>query len=194
MSWDEIFKFVGASIFSVLPAGAVIAGLSTWLGKVWAERILARETNELKRQLSESQHKLEISLKQAERELDFLKDSRSRIHNDKIGIYRGVVDMVAKLLASFDAMESSGASDADMKQQFHNFNEQRIRLYGYMAMFAPQAVIDAQDALIDHLLLVAHGQATYVWSDVRELALSLINEIRIDVGVDKSPIVYNGQL
>lgn len=194
MSWDELFKFVGASIFAVLPAGVVIAGLSTWLGKVWAERILARETNELKRQLSESQHKLEISLKQAERELDFLKDSRSKIHNDKIGIYRGIVDMVAKLLAIFDSMESSDTSDEEIKLQFHNFNEQRIRLYGYMAMFAPQAVIDAQDALIDHLLLVAQGRATYVWSDVRGLALSLINEIRSDVGVDKSRIVYNGQL
>lgn len=194
MSWDDVFKFVGASIFSVLPAGAVIIALATWLGKVWAERILARETNELKRQLSEAQNKLDISLKQAERELDFLKDSRTKIHDDKIGIYRGIVDMVAKVLASFDAMETSGASDENIKLQFHSFNEQRIRLYGYMAMFAPQAVMDAQDALIDHLLLVAQRQTPYVWSNVRSLALSLINEIRSDVGIDKSRIDYNGQL
>lgn len=112
MEWNEIFKFVGASIFSVLPAGAVIFALATWIGKVWAERILARETNELKRQLIESQHQLDISLKQAERELDFLKDSRAKIHNDKIATYRGIVDLVSKVLASFDAMETSGASEA----------------------------------------------------------------------------------
>lgn len=194
MSWENIFNFVGASIFSVLPAGVVILGLSTWLGKVWAERILACETNELKRQLSESQHKFDISLKQAERELDFLKNSRSRIHDDKIDIYRGIVDMVAKVLASFDAIENSDASDENIKLQFHSFNEQRMRLYGYMAMFAPQAVMDAQDALIDHLLLVTQGTKTYVWSNVRELALNLINEIRSDVGMDKSRIVYKGQL
>lgn len=194
MSLEEVFKFVGASIFSVLPAGAVIVALATWLGKVWADRILARETNELKRQLSESQHKLDISLKQAERELDFLKDSRVRIHNDKISIYRGIVDLVAKVLASFDAMETSDAPVEEIKLQLHSFNEQRIRLYGYTAMFAPQAVMDAQDALIDHLLLVAHRQVPYVWSEVRELALRLINEVRSDVGIDKSSIVYNGQL
>lgn len=192
MSWDEVFKLVGASMFSVVSAGTVITALASWLGKVWAERILARETNELKRQLSESQHRLDISLKQAEREFDLLKESRSRVYNDKISIYRGIVDLVAKVLASFDAMKKSGASTEEVALLLQGFNEQRLRLYGYTGMFAPQAVMDAQDAVIDHLLLVANRSVPYVWSDVRNLALSFLNEVRRDVGLDKSSIVYNG--
>lgn len=194
MSWEEVFKLVGASIFSVFTAGAVIAALAAWLGKVWAERILSREANELKRQLGEAQHKLDLSLKEAERELDLFKESRSRIHTDKINIYRGIIDLVAKVLANFDAAETSATPAQDTAQQLHTLNEQRIRLYGYTAMFAPQAVMDAQDALIDHLMLVAHRQRPYVWPEVRSLALSLINEVRRDVGIDKSSIEYNGPL
>lgn len=193
MSWDEIFKLVGASIFSVVSATTVIAALASWLGKVWAQRILSQETYELKRQLSESQLRLDLSLKQAERELDFLKDSRSRIHNEKITIYRGIVDLVAKILATFDAIEMKDASKDEIVLQFKSFNEQRIRLYGYTAMFAPQAVMDAQDALIDHLMLVAGDRTPYVWSEVRDLALNLINQVRCDVGIDKSEISYNGK-
>ncbi|EMX0314406.1 hypothetical protein AAFZ98_004561 [Vibrio parahaemolyticus] len=61
-------------------------------------------------------------------------------------------------------------------------------------MLAPQSVMDAQDKLIDLLLLVAHGNANYEWEVVRELALKLINEVRKDIGIDKSAIAYNGEL
>lgn len=40
MSWDEVFKFTSAIFASVGGAAAIIFGLSSWLGKVWAGRIL----------------------------------------------------------------------------------------------------------------------------------------------------------
>jgi len=69
-----------------------------------------------------------------------------------------------------------------------------MQVYGYLAMFAPQTVIDAQDRLIDHLILISNGHKAYIWSEVRELALSFINEVRQDVGIDKSAVQYKGSL
>lgn len=43
MKWTEAFKFVFAMVASVGCASAIILILSSWLGKVWAQRILARE-------------------------------------------------------------------------------------------------------------------------------------------------------
>jgi hypothetical protein len=40
MSWDEVFKLTSAIFASVGGAAAIIFGLSSWLGKVWANRIL----------------------------------------------------------------------------------------------------------------------------------------------------------
>lgn len=54
--------------------------------------------------------------------------------------------------------------------------------------------MDAQDNLIDLLLLVAHGNANYEWEVVREFALRLINEVHKDIGIDKSAIANNGKL
>jgi hypothetical protein len=186
------FKLVGVALFSVASSGTLVVGMASWLGKVWAQRILQDESFALKEKLAATQAQLDLSVKKAERELDLLKDAHARVHNDKIAIYRGVVDLVAKVLATLDALERLPREEAI--KQYDNFNEQRIRLYGYMAMFAPQAVMDAQDRLMDHLLLISHGHAKYNWAHVRSLALVLINEVRRDVGIDKSDIAYNGSL
>jgi hypothetical protein len=69
-----------------------------------------------------------------------------------------------------------------------------MRVSGYLAMVAPQAVMDAQDALMDKILLIAQGKEKYIWAEIRELALALLNELRRDIAIDKSLISYNGKL
>lgn len=169
-------------------------GLASWLGKIWAERILRRESHDLQEKLNEVQHRLDISLRASERELDLIKEMHASVRHDKVAIYRGVVDLISALLAKLDAHEMNRLPPDEAVKHFDSFNEQRIRLYGYMAMFAPQSVMDAQDDLIDYLLRVSHGAETYQWETVRLKALALINEVRRDVGIDKSSITYNGNL
>lgn len=83
---------------------------------------------------------------------------------------------------------------AEAGARFDEFNEQRLKVYGYLAMLAPQSVMDAQDSLIDHLLKISHGTVVYEWSAVREKALALLNAVREDIGIGKEPITYNGEL
>ena len=47
MNWDDIFKIVAASLASVGGAAVIMFGLSSWLGKVWASRILQKEKSDL---------------------------------------------------------------------------------------------------------------------------------------------------
>ncbi|WP_113631913.1 hypothetical protein DUT67_12115 [Pectobacterium peruviense] len=194
MALDEVFSVVGTGLFSVFSAGAIILGLSSWLGKIWAQRILQKEAHELKIQLNVAEHKLNVSLKTIEKELDFMKDKYVSIRNDKVLIYRGIIDLIASLLAKLDAYHMNRLSQDEAMKHFDVFNEQRIRLYGYMAMFAPQRVMDTQDELIDYLLQVAYDNRPYVWEEIRTIAIGLINEIRKDVGIDQAPIEYNGKL
>ncbi len=49
MEWTEAFKVVFAMVASVGGASAIILILSSWLVKVWGQRILARERTELHR-------------------------------------------------------------------------------------------------------------------------------------------------
>lgn len=183
MDWADVFKLITASIASIGVAGGLIFALSSWLGKVWARRILDREKNELDRELEAKK-----------RELDIFKDTYLRTHNDKLVIYRAVIDSVAKLLAAFDAHQSGRLQPPQAAEAFDLFNQQRLQVYGYLGMLAPQPVMDAQDKLIDQLLKISGGSASYEWEEIRRLAIAFINEVRIDVGIDKAPISYNGDL
>ena len=194
MNWDDVLRLIGASLFSVISAGTLIVGLASWLGKVWAERILRSETQKLQQQLAQTQNALDISLEKSKRELDFLKETRSNIYNDKIVIYQKIIDIVAKLLANLDAHHSGRLNPTETEKHYDQFNEQRMKVYGYLGMFAPQSVMDAHDRLIDHLILISYGNKPYIWSEVRELVLYFMNEVRQDVGIDKSNIRYLGQL
>ncbi|EPF2931026.1 hypothetical protein ACSL9C_003969 [Vibrio navarrensis] len=135
-----------------------------------------------------------MGLESAKRELDLAKDKLLSNHSDKIVIYRMVIDTVAEILAAFDAHQTRQLSPEEAKEALEKFNKDRIRLYGYLGMLAPQNVMDAQDKLIDLLISVAYGNANYEWDLVRELALKLINEVRKDIGIDQSEISYNGEL
>jgi hypothetical protein len=183
MEWETVLKFVTASFASIGVGGAIIFALSSWLGKVWAKRILAAET-----------HDLEIALEKTKRELDIVKETTLRFQNDKILTYRAIVDVVSRILASFDSHQMGRLQSHEAGSRFDEFNEQRMRVYGYLAMLAPQSVMDAQDKLMDHLLNIANGSEGYEWQKVRELAINLLNEVRKDIGIDKSPIEYRGEL
>lgn len=183
MEWNVVFQLVTASVASIGVGGALVFAMSSWLGKVWASRILEREKTALG-----------VELEKTKRELDVVKETTLRFQNDKVITYRAVVDVVSKVLASFDSIELGRLGATEAAARFDEFNEQRIRVYGYLAMLAPQQVMDAQDRLMDHLLCVSQGNEPYEWRIVRDLAIELLNEVRHDIGIDKSSIRYNGKL
>ena len=183
MEWEVVFQFITATLISIGAGGAIVFALSSWLGKVWANRILESE-----------RHKFEEELEKTKRELDVIKETTLRFQNDKILIYRAVVDVVSRILSSFDSHQLGRLPPDEAGKRFDEFNEQRIRVYGYLAMLAPQTVMDAQDKLMDYLIKIAGGSENYDWQKVRDLAIALLNEVRVDIGIDKTSISYKGEL
>lgn len=183
MSWEDVFKLFGAAIVSIGGGGIIVVALSSWLGKIWASRILENE-----------KHRLATELEETKRDLDAIKETTLRFQNDKILIYRTVIEIVARLLAALDSHESGRLVAAEAGARYDEFNEQRIRAYGYLAMLAPQSVMDAQDDLIDHLLKITNGNAEYEWVNIREKALVMLNAVRADIGINDTPIAYHGDL
>ena len=53
--WLTIFGILG----SVGVGGAIVAGLSSWLGKVWADRLMAKETAKFREDLERLTKQLE---------------------------------------------------------------------------------------------------------------------------------------
>src|SRR5262245_33897367 len=115
MNWTTLFEVVTATLMAIGSAGILLFALSSWLGKVWASRILEKERTELA----------------------IFKETVLKERNDKILTYRAVVDVVARILADLDKWHSGHLTPEKGKDSFHEFNEQRMRVYGYLGMVAP---------------------------------------------------------
>lgn len=198
MSAEQAFDVAFAVLTALGGGGAIVLLLSSWLGRVWAERLMSKERttheNQLARLQSDLRHQVDTDLATNKNDLEIFKEKHLKGHHDKIAIYRLAADVVVELLGDLDYLYIHQSPPADAKNRIDKLNRERMRAYAYMAMLAPQPVMDALDNLLDHLLLVVNGRETYEWPRVRELALRLLNEIRNDIGVDKSPIVYRGKL
>jgi hypothetical protein len=198
MTFREALE-IGSVVVASLGGGAVlIFTMSNWLGRVWADRLMqserARHDADLEQLRARLHQQTSNEIEFVKRKLDIATTSHLRETQEKIAIYRSVVDLVADILGDFDRSSLDGQLSSDARDRYDRFNRGRMRAYGYMAMLAPQAVMDAFDAVVDHLMLISHGSEPYEWQRVRALAIAMINEIRKDIGLDKSPIEYRGKL
>ena len=59
ISWTEVLKIVAGVIAALGGGGAIVAGLSSWLGKVWANRLMAEEKAKYEKELERLAKQLE---------------------------------------------------------------------------------------------------------------------------------------
>jgi hypothetical protein len=191
MTFEDVLKIATTILASLGGGAAIVFGLSNWLGKVWAERLMARERQvqavELETLRDALRQSTDAELKSLEAQLEIAKKE----HTDRLTIYRGTIDLLAAIVAKV-VMISSSKRGPLTPDEFLEFENQRLRVYAYLAIHAPQTVMDAHDSLMDLILgLVADGKVT-TWPEIREQALKFLNEVRIDVDRNKQPIAYKG--
>ena len=59
ISWTEVLKIALGVIAALGGGGAIVAGLSSWLGKVWADRLMVKETAKFREDLERLTKQLE---------------------------------------------------------------------------------------------------------------------------------------
>lgn len=59
IAWIEVLKIVAGVIAALGGGGAIVAGLSSWLGKVWADRLMVKETAKFREDLERLTKQLE---------------------------------------------------------------------------------------------------------------------------------------
>lgn len=194
----EILQIAATIIVSIGAAGGIIAGMASWLGRVWANRLMeadrARHARELETLRATLKAENDKYIKQMQNELDIFREKYLKSHHDKLATYRMATDIIASILTDIERFGEGRAEPEEAPKIKDRFTNDRIRLYGYLGMLAPQSVMDAQDALVDYVLLMIHGRAEYEWEKIRELGLQFMNEVRKDIGLDKTPIEYRGHL
>ena len=86
MSTTEVFQIAASVIVALGGGGAIVVGLSSWLGKIWAEKLLERTRNSNQRSLEAHKRELELSF-----------NSRNRVSEAEFQIYRELWKQVTAL-------------------------------------------------------------------------------------------------
>ena len=192
---EQMLQAVAVILVSTGGAAAIIWKLSGFLGRVWAERLMvqerARHDQEIEQLKSRLRLDTETQLEEVRRLLDLARDVQLRHHNDKLTIYRSAIDMIAEIIHQLEEV-ATGRRPAPDQDAIRRFAIQRLQAYGYLAMLAPQTVMDSFDAMIDTLVEVIHENREVTWQEVRQLSLGVLNAVRADLGIDGDEIAYRG--
>lgn len=195
MTLTEIASIANYILMSLGGAALVIFALSNWLGKVWADRLMRNETKDHEIQLAQLRTNLEGELEQnlsaIRAQLEVKKEALVREHADRVAIYRSAIDLVARIAAKLE-MIMLGKRGPLSVDETNEFEEQRLRIYAYLAMHAPQSVMDAHDKLSDAILSLVYDGATITWPEFRILSTDFLNEVRMDIGIRTEPVYYRG--
>ena len=178
------------TIFSILGGTTLLAGVAKYFGELGASAILERYKHE---------HAIEIEeLKNA---LAIFKDKELKSHHDKVTIYRSAFIPIIDLVHDFERSVIMG--EPFTMDMLLDFNRNRLKAHAELAFFAPQAVLDEWDRLIDFLFITIgklrrgeydNGRSHQVWEEFRTLAFTLLNRVRADIGLVDGDVTYKGNL
>ncbi|QFU22728.1 hypothetical protein FM038_011555 [Shewanella eurypsychrophilus] len=144
----EAFEIAQAILLSLGGGGVIIFALSSFLGKMWAQRILQCEKSEHDKELSEFKS-----------QLDTLVQKRSLNYQHKIELYKVTT---APLVEFTSLITTSGLT----KDHLIEFDRQRLHIVAQLSLFAPQNVFDAFNDTVDYLY-DALEQDNYSFSEFR---------------------------
>jgi hypothetical protein len=180
MNIDEVFKIAAAVIASIGGSALILAAFSSWLGGVWAKRMLQNE-----------RAKHSETLEGIKKELDLLKQKELTRHFDKLAIYKDVVHLVSEILRELEAVSTSKQSSINPDVE-HSFSLCRNKAYGYISLVSTQEVMDKYNDMIDFFIPIMYEEESASWNDMREKADALLNAMRLDLGIKEGNIVYRG--
>ena len=117
---NEIFEIAGAVIISFGGAGVIILGLSNWLGKVWANKILEKEKAEHSKEIEDYKSRLELELQK----YNYINDRANHISKKQyekefqfyMEIWESLVELSNKTLNLFPISENVPADNEELKK------------------------------------------------------------------------------
>lgn len=191
MTTDDIWNVAAAVVTAVGGGGVIVAALSGWLGKVWAEKLMVKEKARYDAELatfrSRIENENESKLAQLKHELDVFKETQMKGLSDKLNSYRQTIDFFAEACADILQTLKVGAINPSVVDVFHR---RRMKAFGYLAMLASQEVLDRFAELSDYVEDVAESKIPFDIIELRKLTFEFVNAMRKDVGINPSEMKW----
>jgi hypothetical protein len=177
MHLTELAEIVVSVLVSLGGGGAIVLGLSNWLGKIWAERLMEKEK-------ARYQKELENFKAQLNRE----NDRTGQTLREKLALYKDTITPIVNFIMAL----SNATPDGNMAILLIKFEKERLATTALLGMFAPLPVFEAYNEIIDYLFDCLEGKRIYEFAEFRRLSFRMLSEIRRDIGVSGDELVYRG--
>ena len=144
MTTEELIKIVGLILASFGGGAAIIIALSSWLGNLWAKRILQHERGRIEAELAAIRHELSIVRTSYEHHLNLLLNYYDTFWRH----YR-----MCQEAANVDATRDRDGNITDTKDKFLNalgsFLEEWLSKEGQIRLILPEPLMECHEAAIN---------------------------------------------
>ena len=176
MNSSEAFEIAQAVLVSLGGGAVIVLLLSSWLGKIWANRMMAKERSKYESDLETIKSNLSEKLEQ-----------NNLNYRQKIDLYKEISAPILHLVVSIEHQENVS------QEQMKAFEIKRLEITAQLAMFAPQTVFNKYNDFIDYIYNCFEGKDTYTFNQFRVMALEFLSEIRKDIGIYSDSVSYYGK-
>ncbi len=167
------FEIAQAILLSIGGGAVIVFTLSSYLAKIWAQRILQNEKTKHDKDIAQFKNQLE---------------ELARVHSvnylQKIDLYKLVSNPIVELVSLI-------SKDGLTADHYFEFDRQRLHITAQLALFAPQSVFESFNEMIDYIYN-SLDDTSYEFPIFREKILNLLSEMRKDIGIYKDSVIYRG--
>jgi hypothetical protein len=97
MTWDDAFKIASSILVSIGGGAAILFGLSSWLGKIWAEKILSSDRDRYNRQLEMLKSDLSSDVEKLKSQMALKLDISKRFSEKQFYLYNDLWNSLCDL-------------------------------------------------------------------------------------------------
>ena len=135
MHISDLAEIVISVLVSLGGGGAIVASLSNWLGRGWAERLMEQEQARYQKELED--FKAQLSRES---------DRTGQTLREKLSLYKEAIRPVVDLVTRYQ-LAPTDLTPALMK----DFEMQRLATSAMLGMFASPSVFEAYNTVIDYI-------------------------------------------
>ena len=173
---SDLGEIVLAVLASLGGGGAIVFGMSNWLGKVWADRLMQKERAKYERQLED----LKAGLSREN-------DRTTQTLREKLSLYKEALEPVLELV-TYMQLDPGRLTPELIK----DFEKKRLKTTALLGMFAAVSAFEAYNVAIDYLFDSLESKRQFRFEEFRSIGFQFLTAVRQDVGIAGGELVYRG--